>query len=165
MPPGYQPYNSMPAMNYSSWGARVWGYIVNGLSLTVFMVPMIIAIAAGPTQARECTVNDEVQSCDLPTAAGWGIIVATGLLGLAVFFVLYSKAVGTTGQFWGHRAANVRIVNALDGSPIGAGKAFGRWWAHYLDSLPCYLGFLWPLWDEKKQTFADKICGTVSIRA
>ncbi len=28
----------------------------------------------------------------------------------------------------------------------------------------CYLGYLWPLWDKKKQTFADKIFGTYSIK-
>jgi hypothetical protein len=35
--------------------------------------------------------------------------------------------------------------------------------AHILDSLPCYLGYLWPLWDAKRQTFADKVMGTVVI--
>jgi hypothetical protein len=26
------------------------------------------------------------------------------------------------------------------------------------------IGYLWPLWDGKRQTFADKIVGTVVIR-
>jgi hypothetical protein len=26
-----------------------------------------------------------------------------------------------------------------------------------------YLGYLWPLWDAKRQTFADKICSTVVL--
>ena len=34
---------------------------------------------------------------------------------------------------------------------------------HVLDSLPCYLGYLWPLWDAKRQTFADKIMSTVVV--
>jgi uncharacterized RDD family membrane protein YckC len=25
------------------------------------------------------------------------------------------------------------------------------------------LGYLWPLWDDKRQTFADKICSTVVL--
>ena len=32
-----------------------------------------------------------------------------------------------------------------------------------LDSLVCYLGFLFPLWDAKRQTFADKIIHTVVV--
>jgi uncharacterized RDD family membrane protein YckC len=27
----------------------------------------------------------------------------------------------------------------------------------------CYVGYLWPLWDDKRQTFADKILGTVVV--
>lgn len=37
--------------------------------------------------------------------------------------------------------------------------------AHVLDALPILLGFLWPLWDAKKQTFADKVCGTLVIKS
>ena len=33
--------------------------------------------------------------------------------------------------------------------------------AHYVDQFVCYLGYLWPLWDDKRQTLADKIMGTV----
>ena len=40
---------------------------------------------------------------------------------------------------------------------------FVRQLAHIVDSLVCYLGWLWPLWDSKNQTFADKIMSTVVI--
>jgi hypothetical protein len=39
--------------------------------------------------------------------------------------------------------------------------AFVRDLAHIVDSLACYLGWLWPLWDAKRQTFADKLVKTV----
>ena len=32
----------------------------------------------------------------------------------------------------------------------------------FLDSF-FYVGFLWPLWDPQRQTFADKIVGTVCV--
>ena len=38
-----------------------------------------------------------------------------------------------------------------------------RHFAHILDMLPCMIGFLWPLWDAKRQTFADKVIGTFVI--
>ena len=152
-------------MNYASWGARVGGYILNGLASILFALPAIIAFFAGPREYQECTINDKPELCKLPTSQGWGIIIVLGAVGLIAFFVMYSRAVGKTGQFWGHRAAGVRIVDAVTGGPIGSGKAFGRYLLHYLDSAICYLGFLWPLWDKKKQTWADKIVGSVSIRA
>lgn len=165
MPPGYQAYNTASAMNYASWGARLGGYLLNYLVSLGFLVPAFLAIFAVPREYQACTIDGEPEICNLPTSTGWTIVGIVGVLGMISYLVLYCRAIGKTGQFWGHRAANVRIVNASDGSPIGAGKALGRYFAHFLDAIPCYLGFFWPLWDQKKQTFADKICGTVSIRA
>lgn len=165
-PPGYQPYQSVNApMNYASWGARVGGYIVNGLSAALFILPALVAFFAGPREYTECTVNDEPGLCKLPTSSGWAIIAAVGAIGLIAFIVMYCKAVGSKGQFWGHRAAGVKIVDADTGGPIGAGKAFLRQLLSFINTAPCYLGYLWPLWDERHQTFTDKIFNTVSIRA
>jgi uncharacterized RDD family membrane protein YckC len=166
IPPGYQPYptGAAAAMNYASWGARVGGYILNYLSSLLFALPAIIAFFAGPREYQECTINDKPELCKLPTSQGWTIIIVLGAVAAIAFIVLYSKAVGSKGQFWGHRAAGVRIVDANTGGPIGAGKAFGRYLLHVLDGI-CLIGYLWPLWDKKHQTFADKIVGTVSIRA
>jgi len=152
-------------MNYASWGARVGGYIVNSLASALFTLPAMIAFFAGPREYQECTIDNEPALCKLPTSAGWAIFALLMAAGLITYYVLYCKAVGSTGQFWGHRAAGVRIVDATTGGSIGAGKAFGRLLLHIVDAVPCYLGFLWPLWDSKRQTFADKIVGTVSIRA
>jgi hypothetical protein len=35
--------------------------------------------------------------------------------------------------------------------------------AHYVDQIVCCVGYLWPLWDKKRQTLADKIVGTVCL--
>lgn len=152
-------------MNYASWGARVGGFIVNGLSAILFMLPAMISFFVGPREYQECTIDDEPGLCKLPTSSGWVMFAVFAAIGVIAYFIMYSKAVGSTGQFWGHRAAGVRIVNATDGGAIGAGKAFARNLLSFINSLPCYLGWLWPLWDAKKQTFTDKMFGTVSIRA
>ncbi len=34
---------------------------------------------------------------------------------------------------------------------------------HIVDGF-FYLGYLWPLWDAKKQTFADKILTTLVVK-
>ena len=68
------------------------------------------------------------------------------------------------GYDFGDRIVNQRLVREQSGQPMGSGWAvFGRQLAHILDALPCYVGFLWPLWDSKKQTFADKVLTTVVI--
>lgn len=57
--------------------------------------------------------------------------------------------------------AKTKLVKIETGQPIGFGMAFVRHLCHVLEFV---IGFLWPLWDEKRQTFADKIVGTVVIR-
>ncbi len=56
------------------------------------------------------------------------------------------------------------MVGGYTGQPIGFGMAFVRQIAHALDSWSLGIGYLWPLWDERRQTFADKVCNTVVVR-
>jgi hypothetical protein len=44
-----------------------------------------------------------------------------------------------------------------------AGMALARDSCHILDSFACYIGWLFPLCDAKRQTFADKIVSTAVI--
>ncbi len=72
---------------------------------------------------------------------------------------------GTTGQSLGKKALNLRLVSEETGQPIGMLMAFVRDICHIIDGVICYVGFLFPLWDAKRQTIADKIVKTVVIPA
>jgi uncharacterized RDD family membrane protein YckC len=78
---------------------------------------------------------------------------------------IYNRCIqaGQTGQSLGKKTLHLRLISANTGEPIGAGMAFARDICHILDSLACYIGWLFPLWDAKRQTFADKIVSTVVI--
>jgi uncharacterized RDD family membrane protein YckC len=88
------------------------------------------------------------------------------LLGLAALgWALYNAYLGgSTGQSYGKKWAGTRLVRASDGQLLGGGMGIVRYILHIVDALPCYLGFLWPLWDRPRQTFADKIVGTYVVR-
>ena len=47
---------------------------------------------------------------------------------------------------------------------IALRRIFGRRLASYLSAIPCYLGFLWPLWDQRKQAWHDMIAKTVVVK-
>ncbi|MFC7569608.1 RDD family protein [Actinomadura namibiensis] len=98
--------------------------------------------------------------------AGLGLllIMVGGLISTAGgLWICYQE--GTTGQSIGKRQMGIRLVSAQTGQPIGFGMAFLRKLAHFADGAVCYIGYFWPLWDERKQTFADKICNTIVVRA
>ena len=89
-----------------------------------------------------------------------GLLAGLAALGWAVYNAYLG---GETGQSIGKKQAGTRVLRESDGQLIGGGLGIGRFFLHILDALPCYLGFLWPLWDAKKQTFSDKIVHTVVV--
>ena len=49
------------------------------------------------------------------------------------------------------------------GSPSASECPWCRQIAHFVDAIICFIGFLFPLWDSKRQTLADKIMTTVVL--
>jgi uncharacterized RDD family membrane protein YckC len=134
------------APSYASWGARVGSYLLDGLIQAVpYIVLGGIGLAIGGSSGA--------------------VLVVLGVLG-SVGLWIYNRFIqgGGTGQTWGRKALGTRLVGEQTGQPIGAGMAFVRDLAHLADTAICYIGWLFPLWDDKKQTIADKIVKTVVIQ-
>ena len=70
---------------------------------------------------------------------------------------------GPTGQTIGKQALGIRVIDFKVGGPIGYGRGLLRTVARYLSALIILLGYLWMLWDPEKQTWHDKIAGTVVV--
>lgn len=68
-----------------------------------------------------------------------------------------------SGQTIGCKALSLRIVDQNTGGPPGYGKGLGRFFAQILSGIPLYLGYLWAIWDPKKQTWHDKLAGTLVL--
>jgi uncharacterized RDD family membrane protein YckC len=152
-PYGGEPYGQAPGVpqgvTFAHWGKRVGATLIDALILLAAYIPAIIgaALAQDPGTAGVASIL---------TVIGLGLYVA-------VFVWNVCLKQGQTGYSIGKGVMGIKLVKAETGQPIGAGMSFVRQLAHILDGLPCYLGFLWPLWDAKRQTFADKIIGTYVI--
>ena len=84
------------------------------------------------------------------------------LLGIGWMVYLGYKS-GTTGVTFGRSITKTKLISEATGQPIGVGNGIIRQLAHIIDSIICYIGWLFPLWDVKKQTIADKLMKTVVI--
>lgn len=136
----------MPAL--ATWGSRVGASLIDSLILIAIIV---VAVVAGVLLG---TVSEALSVLLL----GVGYVAAFG------FYLWQLSVQGVTGQTIGKKQLGIRLLCERDGRPVGAGLSIGRAFLHVVDSIPCYVGYLWPLWDAKKQTFADKILSTVVVR-
>jgi uncharacterized RDD family membrane protein YckC len=93
-------------------------------------------------------------------SAALGALLWLASLGWAIYNAYMN---GQTGQSIGKKAIGLKVVSEQTGQVIGGGLGIVRWLAHIVDSVICYVGYLFPLWDAKKQTLADKIMKTVVI--
>ncbi|NNH71695.1 RDD family protein [Nocardia uniformis] len=164
-PYGGQPGYGAPMPAYADWGHRAGAYLIDAL---MFALPaVILQVLAGSigTEKVVCTTSTTVR-CTGGGYSGLGMFLlllafVAGIGGMA--FLAHRE--GTTGQTPGKKILGIRTIRESDGQLLGFGTAFGRKLAHIADALPCYVGFLWPLWDAKKQTFADKIVGSIVVKA
>ena len=96
-----------------------------------------------------------------------GIIVRnelSGLLSLALGVAYYGWLEGSpSGQTIGKRMLGIRVYDLRQGGPIGTGRAIGRYFAKILSAIPCLLGYFWMLWDKERQTWHDKIVGSIVV--
>lgn len=128
------------AGSYSPWIARVGAYVLRGL---IFLPAFVVISVLG----------------DIGVVLGGVAYVVT--IVAAVRMVIQRAHLGYD---LGDRLVGQKLVRAATNEPMGSGwSVFGRALAHILDALPCYLGFLWPLWDAQNQTFADKVVSTVVV--
>ena len=138
----------------ASWGSRVVAYIIDWLFGLLLFVPGgvlvgIGAVAHGATQV---------------------ILVTVGavLLLVAAVVQIWQTAwrQGARGQSWGKVVTGLRTVDLQTMQPIGGPRGLLRW---LIDALLGSVGvlwllnYLWPLWDERNQTWSDKLVGSVVL--
>ena len=94
---------------------------------------------------------------------GVAAVLVSALAGLAYVAWNLGYKQGTTGSSIGKSIMKFKVVSEQTGQPIGFGPSILRQIAHIVDGVICYIGYLFPLWDAKRQTMADKIMSTVCL--
>lgn len=146
---------------YASWGSRVGAALLDGIPAGLLYVVGVVVIPATMTGGSSGAHGH--YSAGGPSAVGIVVMVACWLGGLAYLIWNVGFNQGRTGQTWGKRVVGISVIAEQTRLPLGVGASIGRQLAHIVDALPCYLGFLFPLWDAKSQTFADKMLHSIVI--
>ena len=161
-PPPPIAYRPPLRTDYATWGKRVGGDLIDHIptyiGLIIFSVGYFVWIIRFSAGAGTGTIDwTGALQADLHRAQ----VMLAGL-----GWTIYNRwlVAGRTGQSLGKRVTKAKLVGELTHAPIGPMNAFVRDLVHILDGM-AYVGFLWPLWDDNRQTFADKIVRTVVVNA
>jgi Mce-associated membrane protein len=117
-------------------------------ALAVDVVPGVAVVA---TTAAVCSA--------VPWGAWWWICVF--VLASAIVLTVANRVVLPTAIGWslGRALMGIAVVRP-DGTSVGVGRMLLRELAHLFDSLSVFVGWLWPLWDVRRRTFADLLLRT-----
>ncbi|WP_456299269.1 RDD family protein [Mycolicibacterium mengxianglii] len=155
----------LPREAYTSWFTRVVASLIDGLIVGIPVgIAQGISYATGDSECTTDTVDGYSAYCSSsPSALGWILTTVVGLAAFAFGIWNYGYRQGTTGSSVGKSIMKFRVVSEKTWQPIGFGLSLVRQIAHFVDAVICYIGYLFPLWDRKRQTIADKIMTTVCV--
>lgn len=151
LPPDLAPPADGPIL--ASWLRRVVAAILDGSILGGATWIVLGPGGSGPSLTPTFDV-DATGGVDVVT---W--FTSPWLVGLLVAMLALQ---GWTGATPGKRVAGVAVVRASDGLPVGFLASALRVVAHLLDAI-LLIGYLRPIWNDRKQTFADSIVGTLAV--
>lgn len=169
-PPGYptpaQQVSPLPTEAYTSWFTRVLAWLVD--SIPIFVLQGIGYGLLLGTQETVCVTDSSEFELGEYCASGASTVgqlsvAVTSLLVLIYVIWNYGYRQGTTGSSIGKSILKFQVVGESTRQPIGFGMSIVRQLAHIIDAAICYIGYLFPLWDAKRQTIADKIINTVCL--
>lgn len=172
-PPTYGSIRSTPpgAGALAGFWRRLGGSILDGLLYGLAWLPfgivgfvLVFGVGLGGcttdpfTDEIVCNGNEEIGAI----VAGVALMVA----GWLVVAILYLRGLARSGQTWGRKLAGLRVVDARTAVAPGWGKAIGRTlFAGFISGNFCYLGYLWMLWDDRNQTWHDKVASTLVVES
>jgi uncharacterized RDD family membrane protein YckC len=150
-----------PRSDYANWETRFRARLIDQgptyLGLIIFCAGYLLWIIR--------LARSDGSTLHFGGGAAVAMIIGSSVMLASLAWVAYNRwmIAGKTGQSLGKRMTKIRLIGEEINAPIGAKNAFIRDLVHILDALTV-VGYLWPRWDDNKQTFADKIMKTIVVQ-
>ncbi len=149
------------AMRYAGFWIRVLATIIDAVILGVVskilqyaLFPSLAAVPVFPPNPNNPFENFGT----IMAMAGWATLLST-----AVSATYSTWFIGALGAQPGMMALGLKVVRP-DGSPVGYGRALGRYFAAILSGLILGIGYLLVAFDSEKRALHDMICDTRVIK-
>ena len=133
---------------YVGFWARVLATLIDSVLIMAITLPPLLAI-----YGLAYLENNEAVS-------GLADILISNILPMILVILFWAKKQATPGKM----AVSAKIVDAETGGKPSKKQCVGRYFAYILSAIPLGLGFLWVAFDPKKQSWHDKLAGTVVVK-
>lgn len=133
---------------YVGFWARVLATLIDSVLIMAITLPPLLGIYGLAYLDNKDAVN------------GPADILISNILPMIVVILFWVKKQATPGKM----AVSARIVDAETGGKPSKKQCVGRYFAYILSAIPLGLGFLWVAFDPKKQSWHDKLAGTVVVK-
>lgn len=133
---------------YVGFWARVLATLIDSVLIIAITLPPLLAI-----YGLAYLENNEAVS-------GLADILISNILPMILVILFWTKKQATPGKM----AVSAKIVDAETGGKPSKKQCVGRYFAYILSAIPLGLGFLWVAFDPKKQSWNDKLAGTVVVK-
>jgi len=146
---------------YAGFWPRFLAAFVDGIVISIFTTPLSFLFGSGfdvqTTEDAAGNITDVSFNYDAGAATLYFVI------SFILPAIYYTIAISRWGQTLGALALSLKVVHP-DGSLVSPGRAFVRWIGALVSSVVFGLGYLWMIWDKRKQTWHDKFAGSVVVK-
>jgi uncharacterized RDD family membrane protein YckC len=153
---GVARYGYGSQQTYGGFWIRFVAFLIDAIIIAV-PTSAINGAAAG-------VLSISTSTNQIPAAASAALAVLQLIFFLATvgYFVYFWSTSGSTP---GMRLFKLRVVDADTGGAIGIGRALIRFLMWPVNSLACYIGWIWAAFDPRKQGWHDMVANSVVIQA
>ena len=140
---------NIEAVQYVGFGSRFLASIIDSVLVVMLTLPILYSIYGAEYFETDDSFkgsSDFIISYILPVL-------------VVILFWIYKSA--TPGKM----LVSAKIVDAKTGNQPTPLQCITRYLGYYVSMFALGLGFLWILWDDKKQGWHDKMAGTVVIHS
>ena len=146
-----RPGGDAVSWHYAGFFRRVAATLLDFLLLGL-MVPLLMVLIRGPEALMAYGTGAEL-------SGAFGLTMLENLLPALITIVLWVSLGATPGKF----LMGCHIIDLRSGRRPGPGRATLRYLGYLLSALPLGLGFLWVIWDRRRQGWHDKLAGTLVV--
>lgn len=134
---------------YAPWSRRVLAVLLDAAIMAA-----VVFLAGGVAETPSILPGLDLPAVDsLAGPPSWW-----GACTLGAFLLVQAY----TGWTPGKRVVGIAVVDATTLRPIRLGRTLLRWLAHVLDAI-LLIGYLRPLWEPQRRTFADGLLRSVVL--